>query len=238
MARQDGARAPQTPETVQSSRNGGSNGNGGGGDKGFTVNHVTSNSRSSTILGMTKPALALVSLLMLGSFLWGWLTIPGLYEQIEELEAQVDRLAGEVNRFEVLNDQLNSTVKELLVINEDLNETAKDLRDSVDDLQHENNRLTKLNDNLENIVGFLNETTVEIGETLDDVTEHLAEQITASRVVVMETLENTYRQNMDSWDCAYRDIFRGLPFIVDEFTTPIGLIDLPGVLDYVEDRVS
>lgn len=225
----------ETPDTVRSGGSGGNDKN-----NALTINHVTSASRSSTIMGMSKPVMGLVSLLTLGSLgagLWGWFTIPGLYDQIEELEAQVDRLANEVDRFEVLNDELNATVAELQVINQDLNATAADLRNSVDDLEHENNRLTRLNDNLESIVGFLNETSAQIGETLDDVTEYLAEQITASRVIFLETLENTYQQDMSNWDCAYRDVFRGEPFITNE-DAPIGLANLGRVFDYVEDRVS
>lgn len=191
------------------------------------------------MLGMTKPALALVSLLTMGTVgagLWGWFTIPGLYDQIEELERQVDRLAGEVDRFEILNNQLNQTVGELQVINQELNHTATRLETSVDELERENDRLETLNNNLEDIVGFLNETTAEIGETLDDVTAYLAEQITVNRVIVLETLENTYQQDMQNWDCAFRDIFRDRHFVADE-NIPIGMSDIPAVLDYVEDRV-
>jgi DNA repair exonuclease SbcCD ATPase subunit len=218
-----------TPDTKSSSVNGSS--------PTLTIRHENGKSGSGagarTIMGMTKPVMALVGLFALGSLgagLWGWLTIPGLYDQIEELEYQVDRLEVEVNRFEELNQQLNESIAELEGINQDL-------RNSLTDLQKENDRLHKLNDNLESIVGFLNETSVVIGETLDDVTEYLAEQIAVNRVIVLETLENTYRQDMNNWDCAYRDIFRSQPFVVDE-NIPIGLNNLPAVLNYVQDRVS
>ena len=217
---------PSTPDTKSSADSGNT----------LTIRHENAKSGGSgarTILGMTKPAMALVGLFALGSLgagLWGWLTIPGLYDQIEELEYQVDRLEVEVDRFEELNQQLNESIAELQGINQDL-------RSSVTDLQKENDRLQKLNDNLESIVGFLNETSAVIGETLDDVTEYLAEQITVNRVIVLETLENTFQQDMNNWDCAYRDIFRSEPFVADE-NAPIGLNSLPAVLNYVQDRVS
>ena len=58
----------------------------------LTINHVTSN-RSAGMLGMSRPVMILVGLFALstlGAGLWGFLTIPGLYDQIEELELQVN----------------------------------------------------------------------------------------------------------------------------------------------------
>jgi hypothetical protein len=46
----------------------------------------------------------------------------------------------------------------------------------------ENDRLEELKVGLETIVAFLNETTTQFGELLEQVTEFLAEQITMSRL--------------------------------------------------------
>lgn len=255
----------------------------------------------------------MLTLSSLGAGMWGFLTIPGLYDQIEELEVQVDRLegevdrlAGEVDRFAILNQDLNASILELQDINRDLNATATRLEDSVEDLEvlndqleatngalnqtagdlalqvdnlqrvvedlefennqlrlirgdleadvaelgtqvenlnatvadlaSENERLDQLSTNLETIVGFLNTTTIDLGETLDSVTTALVNAIAEDREVFFENVENAYTSAINSWDCAFRDSFRGDPFITDE-DSAIGEDDLPAVLSHVQDRI-
>jgi outer membrane murein-binding lipoprotein Lpp len=155
----------------------------------LTINHVASTSRSSHLLGMSKPVMALVGMLTLSSMgagLWGFLTIPGLYDQIEELEVQVDRLegevdrlAGEVDRFAILNQDLNTSILELQSINRDLNATANRLEDSVEDLE-------VLNEQLEATNGALNQTASALAlqvDNLQGVVEDLEFENTQLRLI-------------------------------------------------------
>eukprot|EP00934_Nitzschia_sp_Nitz4_P007622 Nitzschia sp. Nitz4//scaffold10_size219509//133703//134911//NITZ4_001439-RA/size219509-processed-gene-0.340-mRNA-1//-1//CDS//3329532953//7612//frame0 len=303
-----------------------------------TIEHKVNSSTNRSaglIMGMTKPAMAIAGLLVMGGVgaaAFGWFQIPGLNDQIDALEAQVtalsnevDRLTEENNRYETLNDMLNETVAdfrnlteslnstvielqdvaddlnqtnlelqeqvsqltaqnlEYAQLNQDLNATATRLAEEVDffeiavanlilengalsnttealqrvnaelgnltdtqnqtlvematvlgDLASENDRLESLNNDLVTIVSFLNETSLDIDESLQQVTEFLADQIIANSVLLAESLENTYRQQIQNWDCDYRDYFREEPY-GENYTMVI--TDLPTVLSYVDDRV-
>jgi hypothetical protein len=312
----------------------------------FEHNVKTSNQArgggAGMLLGMTKPALGLAALLIMGTgaaAAFGWFKIPGLTSQIEALEEQVgllnveigrlsgevDRLETENDRYESLNDILNQTVYEFEQLNDDLNTTAirledvsdqlnltnQELMNRIDDLAtenvnyaqlnqdlnqtasqlavevhffeaalsnlilengvlsnltdvlqgtteqlgnltveqkeilielqekladfiSENDRLEELNNGLVTIVTFLNATSIGLDDSLQQITGFLADQIVASQVLVLESLENTYRQRVSNWDCEYRDIFREEPFGTD-FSVPI--TDMESVIIYVDGRV-
>ena len=277
-------------------------------DTTLTINHVTSTSRSSAVLGLSKPVVALIGILSMGTLgagLWGWITIPGLNSQIEKLELQVSRLSGEidrlqseVDRFAELNANLNASIVELNQINQNLNATVDRLEDEVDELEEqndiyqdlnnqlnttavqlseqvdeleeqvdqleesnaelriltqdlqnqtdrlesqvdelekENDRLQELNKDLAIIVGFLNETTGDISDTLLEVSELLADQIVVYQGLVLDDLNLMYIDVQQCWDCNYFDFFRGEPWITDT-TIPIG-DSLIEALDYVDDRI-
>lgn len=200
--------------------------------------------------------MAIMLIAATGGGIWSWLQIPGLNSQIEELEKQVDRLETEVDRletqndrYEMLNSQLNRTAAELEETNielrftadrlefsvENLNNTVFDLEQVNRDLTAENVRYAELNAELTTILDFLNETAENLNESYEAIVSFLAEQITANRVLVLLSLENTYDQQLMNWDCAFRDVFRGQAFITNE-DIPIG-DDLPAVLTHVEEEI-
>jgi archaellum component FlaC len=289
-----------------------------GSDGTMTIQHNFSNTSSSTrgaVMGMRKPAAAVLGVLFLGTFgagLWGWLQIPGLNEQIKRLEEQVDRLEAQVDRLEVevdrlgvqndryetlnaefnqtisglqevnedlagqvgrlegevgrlgsevddlegendryeqINGDLNLTVIELQGVNDDLRSTVASLDNSVNELdstvadlelinqvlREENQRFSDLNGQLQTISSYLNETAADLNGTYQELAASLAEQITANRVLVLQTLQNSYTQLISFWDCSFRDVFRGQPFIVNEDLLIGGVLST--VLEYVEERV-
>ena len=309
----------------------------------LTINH-TNRAGPALCMGMTRPALCLVAILLLlflGGGLFGWLSIPGLQNQIKELEQQVDRLEGQVDRlkvendrFEKLNNELNASIAELNIINENLNatvfrlegevdrlevlndelafendrysklndvlnDTVDELGEEVDELEEqvdalelsneqlrilttnlqnetarlgqevddleatvsdletetdklsdevdnlnttvanlarENDRLRELNANLESIVGFLNETSSEISDTLDGVVDFLAEQIVANRRILMQNQQDNYEDKQHAWRCTYQVTFVDRDF-GNNFNLSIGADNIPEVLNYVEEQV-
>jgi hypothetical protein len=86
------------------------------------------------------------------------------------------------------------------------------------------------------LVAFLDETSMNIDESFDAFTEYLAGQIASYRVLVLETLENLYRQRASFWDCDFREYFLVETFAVNR-NSPVGASAYPEVIDYIEERV-
>ena len=78
-----------------------------------------------------------------------------------------------------------------------------------------------MNSGLGILVSFLNET---------------AGDITAYRVLVLETMQGLYMQRVTGWDCDFRSYFLTKPFATDR-SAPIGQENYSDVLEYVDERV-
>jgi predicted nucleic acid-binding Zn-ribbon protein len=136
-------------------------------------------------------------------------------------------LANTTDYLETLTDYLGN-------ITEDQDATLVELQEALVNFQSENSRLGELNMDLVTIVGFLNDASNGLNNSLQQITTLLAGQITANRALVLASLENTFRQRIANWDCDYRDIFRGETF-GNNFTVPIADVDT--VVAYVDERV-
>lgn len=209
------------------------------------------------IFGLSKPLVIMTVLFLLVSGGAGFLlsSLTGLNSQIRDLEAQVnnlneeiDRLEIENNRYESLNSQLNLTVVDLALNAEryeslngqlnltviDLNATSQLLENLVNDLEIENLQYSELNGELISIVSFLNDTALGLDSSLEFVSGYLADQISANKELVVQSLENTYRQRVLNWDCDYRDIFREESFGQDY---SLAIANMDAVLGYLDQRV-
>lgn len=158
-----------------------------------------------------------------------------------QLAKDVDFFADALARMVLENGVLSNLTNVLQDMTSQLgnltleqNETLIQLQETLADFVSENDRLEELNLDLFTIVTFLNETAVGLDDSLQQITKFLAEQIVANQVLVLGSLENTYRQRISSWDCDYRDIFREEAFGTD-FSAPI--TDIDSVIVYVEERV-
>jgi myosin heavy subunit len=150
-----------------------------------------------------------------------------LKDTISQLILENDALANLTGALESIKDRLSDITVEQ-------NETLIELRSTLESFTAENDRLQDLNSDLLTIVGFLNETSVGIDDSLSEITGFLSSQIAANGALVIESLENTYRQRVATWDCDYRDVFREQAFGSD-FNAPI--TERETVLSYVDDRV-
>lgn len=218
------------------------------------INHRGARSRG--IMGFTR----MKSIMLVGTglglagglayFLLEWLEIPGLTAQIDRLEGEVNRLASENNRYEALNDELNATVGELKGINIELNDTANRLEETNQELgfkvadleqqnqifEEQNGKLSKSVNDLILISNYLNETTELLNDSVEQITTFLADQITANQAILLSTLENTYRQRKDGWNCDYNSIFGGRTY-TQNYNVEIPSTDINRIIDYVSNRV-
>lgn len=160
-----------------------------------------------------------------------------------ELEAQVENLTSVndelVQSNEALTNQTNqlqSSLEELVVEFNVAYETVVELQDEVSLLQQENDRLANLTEALSTILSFLEETNQDANLTVDQLATQLETQITNNRVLVLENLENTLTQRVQSWNCDYTNEFAGSSFEQD-YNEPIPSGSYDQVMDYVESRV-
>jgi hypothetical protein len=100
----------------------------------------------------------------------------------------------------------------------------------------QNSKLERLNLDLLTIVNFLDETSEGLDDSLQQVTNFLANQITANQVLLLGSLENTYSQRVNSWDCDFRSIF-GERDYGQNFNAEIPASDFNEVVTYVSNRV-
>lgn len=151
-----------------------------------TINHSFShetkvtgrNGTAKTLLGMSKPAMAIVGVLLFGTVgagLLGWLQIPGLNKQIRRLEKQVDRLSAENDRYEALNNELNQTVVELEGVKDKLKIEVESLQSEVGRLGVVVNELSIENDRFRQINGYLNSTVTELQGVNSGLNKSVAE---------------------------------------------------------------
>jgi archaellum component FlaC len=193
--------------------------------------------------------------------------IQELETEVNRLENQVDRLAEEVDvlalengRYAQLNVQLNETAEDYRELNSQLNASTLRMESLNDQLNHSNSVFRQLNaqlilqnelyasmnaqlndtvEDLQLVAGFSNETSTTLQQSFESITNYLAEQISVSRLLVLETLKNTYQQRMQNWDCGVRDYFAAERFLRDG-ALPINYSNettLPIVLGYIQDQL-
>ena len=160
-------------------------------------------------------------------------------DELGDLNDKYEEINGDLNRtvsdLQETNGELRDTVDNLDTSVQELNATVANLETAIDNLEEENLRYATLNAQLGTISSYLNESAVSLDRSYEQIVAALAEQITANRELVLETLENTYIQGIMNWDCSFRDVFRGEPFVNNEDLI-IGSA-LPAVVEHVEDRV-
>ncbi|KAG7367646.1 MCP methyltransferase/methylesterase [Nitzschia inconspicua] len=169
----------------------------------------------------------------------------------KELNNTVVQLSAEVDYFKVAladlaheNGVLSNMTDSLAMLTAQFtntsvaqNETLSALQEFLQNLMEQNDRLEAFNGNLLTLVNFLNETSTGLGTSLEEITTFLSDQISINQRLALLSLENTYLQRVQTWDCDFRDVFRDQSFGLD-YTVPIDIqTQLPAVLDYVDQRV-
>ncbi|CAJ1967043.1 unnamed protein product [Cylindrotheca closterium] len=226
-----------------------------GGDP-FTV-QVNQQRRSRGLLGMTMGKSALLcgtGLCLAGGlayFVMEWFEIPGLNAQIDRLEGEVDKLSAENDRFGQLNNELNATVTVLQNITDDLNQTAIRLEDTNQELSsriitleeqnqffvEQNEQLSGTIDDLATIATYLNDTALSgLDNSLEQISGLLANQIIANQEIVLRSLEYTLIQRVDNWNCDYNTVYSEKPY-VEDYNAVIPESDFDQIMAYLGNLV-
>ena len=163
-------------------------------------------------------------------------TMQQLNEEVDVLEVVNSDLTATLTEYIVLSQGLSNETGKLDQLNDDLTENVSHLNETLSALREENNRLYMLLDDLSTIVSFLDETTAGLERSYASVTSFLAEQITANKLILIETLHNTYSQRTINWVCGLSLRFATESFASDG-TTQIGTKEYPKVVEYIEYHV-
>ena len=176
---------------------------------------------------------------------------------MDRLSEEVDDLAEENDRYAFLNSQLNQTAQDYRVLNADLNASTSRLETLNEQLNQSNAVFLELNNQLSNqngiyadmnaqlndtvedlqlIAGFLNSTAVHLQQSFESISDYLAEQISVNRMLVLQTLKNTFQQRLQSLECAYLSYFRSEAFVLDS-NNAVNATTLSLVLDYIQDQL-
>jgi hypothetical protein len=159
-----------------------------------------------------------------------------LEDEVDRFQLAIATLILENSSLANYTSALANITGSLEDITQDQNATINALKEALNGFVEENEKLGNLNDDLNTIVSFLNDTSLEIGDTLDTFTGYLADQITSSRVLVLETLESASRQKINYWDCDYRDVYQEKDY-GNDFDIEIPVVDIPEIVLYVNTRI-
>mmetsp|Transcript_22943 Transcript_22943/g.33865 ORF Transcript_22943/g.33865 Transcript_22943/m.33865 type:complete len:529 (+) Transcript_22943:77-1663(+) len=164
-------------------------------------------------------------------------TVLFLKGEVTELDQIIEELAETNSELEFFVDKLANETAELSLLNSELNSTVVEFQAEIVTMAGEIDRLDNLTQNLATMVSFLNETNLAIDQSIDTFVSGVANQIVASRVMAMGSLENFYRQRTSLWDCDFREYFLLEPFVAVDRNAPIGASSFPEVLDYIQAKV-
>jgi len=146
-------------------------------------------------------------------------------ETLQELVIESDTL------FNTTGDLRNLTET---LANMTLNETLIELDQRLDNITSQVNRMELLNSDLLTVVSFLNDTSLGLGDNLQEISDYLADQIASNELYVITSTENLYRSKITNWDCEYAIVFNDRDWGSDK-SLPID--DLDTVIGYVDERV-
>jgi predicted nuclease with TOPRIM domain len=159
-----------------------------------------------------------------------------LMSQVLSLQNFNSNLTDTLEGFTIVNQNLNEDIGTLTELNKDLDSTVEKFYAEINVLADENQRLETVLQDLTTVVSFFNDTSTELGGTLDEVADFLAEQVNATRELLMENMYNSFQQRVTNWDCGLRARFGSEGFANDDFA-PIGQARYEDVIDFLDFRV-
>jgi len=159
-----------------------------------------------------------------------------LVSQVLSLQRFNSNLTDTLEGYTIVTQNLNEDIGTLAELNKDLDFTVEKFYAEINVLADENQRLETVLQDLTTVVSFFNDTSTELGGTLDEVADFLAEQVNATRVLLIENMYNSFQQRVTNWDCGLRSRFVSEEFANSDFT-PIGQAKYVDVIDFLDFRV-
>jgi len=158
-----------------------------------------------------------------------------------ELSNKVSTLQSTVSNLHLENGALNDTTLLLTELNLNLNNltdtqntTLFELKSTLQDFTKENDRLEELNNELTTIVDFLNQTSQDVDNSLDQITSFLSSEIESRTNVYLANLKVLYQNKIEDWRCDYESVFGNRAF-GNNYNLPID--NVTQVVKWVDDRV-
>jgi len=163
-------------------------------------------------------------------------TASALESEVDDLEGAIDDIGETVLEAARLNDDLFDENVVLEGLNGTLTSKVDTINGVILDMNGEIDRLEETVDDLESILGFLEDAADEVDESVEEIAAFLADQIEKNENLLVENLQNTLIQTATGWVCSFQSFFANAAFIENP-DTPIGAADYPEVLLYIERNV-
>eukprot|EP00586_Coscinodiscus_wailesii_P013597 CAMPEP_0172519844 /NCGR_PEP_ID=MMETSP1066-20121228/291656_1 /TAXON_ID=671091 /ORGANISM="Coscinodiscus wailesii, Strain CCMP2513" /LENGTH=587 /DNA_ID=CAMNT_0013302507 /DNA_START=237 /DNA_END=2001 /DNA_ORIENTATION=- len=155
--------------------------------------------------------------------------------QLSNLTLANSNFKTQVGNLASNNSALSNQVQNLQELNVDLAKTKSSLNSTVTELRNENEQYKLTNENLTDIVSFLNTTAASIDKNFDDIVDFLTSQITTQRTQLLRSLQLSYDEKIASWTCNMNVAFGAQNFVRNP-DTPLGVQNYRRVINYLDEK--
>jgi len=177
-------------------------------------------------------------------------TVSDYTQQNDQLNSTLSNLTIKIDTIEDINTiltEMNSALNidvnvlsnetaTLFSANDQLQNSVWTLTDDVDSLNTQNERLKKLTSNLGTVVSFINETSLEIDDSMDGFVQTVANSILTQRNLAMDSAKSLSLQKKSYWDCDFREHFLTYTFTTNR-DLPITASYYDDVMEYIDFRI-
>ncbi len=159
-------------------------------------------------------------------------TVKSLSKELVEVRESEANLKVAVEGYATIQENLEEEIFTLTSHANELNVTIDSLNEALESFQEENSRFKELNEDLGEIVFFLEDEAQGVEKSYEELAAHLADTILRKRVLAEIGLHERMKSERAGWQCGYKTAFSSQDFIKDE-EVPIGYSSYDIVLGYI-----
>lgn len=161
-------------------------------------------------------------------------TVQNLTSKLTEVQHSEATLIATVEGYAIVQEDLEEEIHNLTLHANELNITVDSLNDALVTFQEENKRFKELNEDLGEIVSFLEEEAEGVERSYAELAAYLADTILRKRVLAEIGLHERMKSELAGWQCGYKTAFSSQEFVQNE-QIPIGYASYDTVVGYISD---
>lgn len=163
-------------------------------------------------------------------------TVDNLVAELAKSVEAEQQLRNTVQDYEELKQTLNAEILHLVNHTNDLNETVMELNHATALYEEQNQKLSSLNEDLNSVVGFLQEEVDGVHSSYESLVGTLADTILRKEVLAEIALMERIRKDISGWECGFTAAFANEDFGKDG-EVAIGYSSYDTVMNYINDRI-